>query len=54
MERLSTGNDRLDTVLGGGLVLNSITLLVGVPGRGKTLLASGHGRGPPRSVEKGL
>lgn len=39
MERLSTGNDRLDAVLGGGLVLNSITLLVGVPGSGKTLLA---------------
>jgi circadian clock protein KaiC len=39
IERLSTGNDRLDAVLGGGLVLNSITLLVGVPGSGKTLLA---------------
>jgi circadian clock protein KaiC len=39
MDRLSTGNDRLDAVLGGGLVLNSITLLVGVPGSGKTLLA---------------
>lgn len=39
MERLSTGNDRLDTILGGGLVLNSITLLVGAPGSGKTLLA---------------
>ena len=39
IERLSTGNDRLDQVLGGGLVLNSITLLVGVPGSGKTLLA---------------
>ncbi|MGH3480126.1 MAG: ATPase domain-containing protein, partial [Nocardioidaceae bacterium] len=39
IERLSTGNDRLDAVLGGGLVLNSITLLVGLPGSGKTLLA---------------
>lgn len=39
IERFSTGNDRLDAVLGGGLVLNSITLLVGVPGSGKTLLA---------------
>lgn len=38
-ERLSTGNDRLDSILGGGLVLNSITLLVGAPGSGKTLLA---------------
>jgi circadian clock protein KaiC len=39
IERLSTGNDRLDAVLDGGLVLNSITLLVGPPGSGKTLLA---------------
>jgi circadian clock protein KaiC len=39
MERLSTGNDRLDTNLGGGLVLNSITLVIGAPGSGKTLLA---------------
>jgi circadian clock protein KaiC len=39
IERLSTGNDRLDAVLGGGLVLNSITLLVGAPGSGKTLVA---------------
>ena len=38
-ERLSTGNDRLDSILGGGLVLNSITLLVGAPGNGKTLVA---------------
>jgi circadian clock protein KaiC len=38
-ERLSTGNDRLDSILGGGLVLNSITLLVGAPGNGKTLMA---------------
>ncbi|HEY7070479.1 MAG TPA: ATPase domain-containing protein [Acidimicrobiales bacterium] len=39
IERLPTGNERLDAVLGGGLVLNSITLLVGLPGSGKTLLA---------------
>ena len=39
MERLSTGNDRLDEVLGGGLVLNAITLVVGAPGTGKTILA---------------
>ena len=38
-DRLSTGNDRLDSILGGGLVLNSITLLVGAPGNGKTLVA---------------
>ena len=39
MERLSTGNARLDEVLGGGLVLDAITLLVGAPGTGKTILA---------------
>jgi circadian clock protein KaiC len=39
MERLSTGNARLDEILGGGLVLNSITLVVGEPGSGKTILA---------------
>ena len=39
MERLSTGNVRLDEVLGGGLVLDAITLVVGAPGTGKTILA---------------
>ena len=39
MERLSTGNLRLDEVLGGGLVLNAVTLVVGAPGTGKTILA---------------
>ena len=39
MERLSTGNVRLDEVLGGGLVLDAITLVVGAPGTGKTILS---------------
>jgi circadian clock protein KaiC len=39
MERLSTGNVRLDEVLGGGLVADAITLVVGAPGTGKTILA---------------
>ena len=39
MDRLSSGNTRLDAVLGGGLVLDAITLLVGAPGTGKTILA---------------
>ena len=39
MERLSTGNSRLDEVLGGGLVLDAITLVAGAPGTGKTILA---------------
>jgi circadian clock protein KaiC len=38
-ERLTTGNPRLDDVLGGGLVRNAITLVVGAPGSGKTILA---------------
>jgi circadian clock protein KaiC len=39
MERLSTGNARLDEVLGGGLVMDAITLVVGAPGTGKTILS---------------
>src|SRR4249919_3976373 len=39
MGRLSTGNSRLDEVLGWGLVLDAITLVVGAPGTGKTILA---------------
>jgi circadian clock protein KaiC len=39
VERISTGNSRLDTVLGGGLVADAITLIVGAPGSGKTILA---------------
>jgi RecA/RadA recombinase len=39
MDRLSTGNVRLDEVLGGGLILDAITLVVGAPGTGKTILA---------------
>lgn len=39
IERFSTGDTRLDAILGGGLILNSITLLCGAPGSGKTLLA---------------
>ena len=39
MERLTTGNSRLDQILGGGLVADAITLIVGAPGTGKTILA---------------
>lgn len=39
MERVRTGTAGLDTVLCGGLVADSITLLVGPPGSGKTVLA---------------
>jgi circadian clock protein KaiC len=36
---ISTGTARLDSVLGGGLPRNAITLVVGLPGSGKTILA---------------
>jgi circadian clock protein KaiC len=39
MQRVSTGNDRLDEILGGGLIADAITLIVGAPGTGKTILA---------------
>ncbi len=38
-DRLLSGSDRLDAVVGGGLPLNGITLIVGRPGTGKTILA---------------
>lgn len=40
MKRLSTGNPRLDSVLGGGFPRASINIVTGPPGSGKTLLAS--------------
>jgi len=39
IERLSSGNERLDEILNGGLLKNSINLIVGVPGSGKTILS---------------
>lgn len=39
MDRISTGSTRLDTVLGGGLMADAITFVVGAPGSGKTILA---------------
>jgi circadian clock protein KaiC len=38
-DRLSSGSDRLDLVLGGGLPCNGIVLIGGRPGSGKTILA---------------
>ena len=38
-DRLSSGNARLDDILNGGLPKNAITLLIGIPGSGKTILA---------------
>ena len=38
-DRLASGSPRLDTVLGGGILCNSINLIMGRPGTGKTILA---------------
>jgi circadian clock protein KaiC len=40
IERLSSGQGHLDTVLGGGLAASSINLIAGAPGTGKTMLAA--------------
>lgn len=37
--RLSSGDPRLDSVLGGGLPANAINVVIGLPGTGKTILA---------------
>jgi circadian clock protein KaiC len=38
-DRISSGEPRLDEVLGGGLPANAINLIMGLPGSGKTILA---------------
>jgi len=38
-DRLRSGHEPLDTVLGGGLPANAISLIMGRPGSGKTILA---------------
>ena len=38
IERISTGISRLDELLDGGLPRNSVTLVSGTPGSGKTIL----------------
>lgn len=40
IDRLSSGQPRLDEVLGGGLPASAITVIAGVPGTGKTMLAA--------------
>lgn len=39
LPRLKTGNSQLDLLLGGGFPANSINILMGEPGSGKTILA---------------
>ena len=38
-ERFSSGDRRLDGVLGGGLPTNALNMIIGLPGSGKTILA---------------
>ena len=37
-ERVTSGDEGLDRILGGGLPLNGINLIMGLPGSGKTIL----------------
>lgn len=39
MHRVTSGSDALDSILGGGFPANSINILMGLPGTGKTILA---------------
>jgi len=39
MERISSGIPGLDSILGGGIPRNSINIIMGLPGTGKTILA---------------
>ena len=39
IERITSGHERLDALLGGGLPANGINLIIGHPGTGKTILA---------------
>ncbi len=39
MQRVSSGNEKLDQILGGGLPRHSINVVMGLPGTGKTILA---------------
>ncbi len=38
-DRISSGSEQIDAVLGGGLLANSINIVMGLPGAGKTILA---------------
>lgn len=38
-DRFSSGNSRLDSILGGGLPRNAVSLVIGLPGSGKTIFA---------------
>lgn len=54
MEKVSTGNQGLDKILGGGLPANRLYLLEGAPGSGKTTLALQFLREGVRRGERAL
>src|SRR5438094_8109763 len=39
IDRLSSGNQRLDSIFDGGLLRHATNLVIGVPGSGKTILS---------------
>ena len=43
LDRVSTGVEGLDRILGGGLPDLSINIIMGRPGTGKSILTDGHG-----------
>ena len=52
-ERMSSGNDEADYILGGGFPLNSINIIMGHPGSGKTIFAEElifHNAGADRPI----
>jgi circadian clock protein KaiC len=53
-ERVSTGFERLDTMLGGGLFRGSSTLITGVPGTSKTTLSGKFAEAACRRGERTL
>ncbi|RYE75608.1 MAG: hypothetical protein EOO74_09780, partial [Myxococcales bacterium] len=38
VERISSGNEQIDLILGGGFPANSVNVIMGLPGTGKTIL----------------
>jgi circadian clock protein KaiC len=53
MRRVSTGNAGADSILGGGFIANSVNIIMGAPGTGKTLFAQQlamHNADPERPV----
>ena len=39
IDRLSSGDQRLDSIFDGGLLRHATNLVIGVPGSGKTILS---------------